>query len=134
MVMIMSILWLGIFSVIAMNHGNVMHAGCASMDFIGEGAPFQPMDSNFCTDVHMGMVQETFHAIPGNIDFGAGMIAIISLVFLLSMYVRDGDEGVYALCRVRYRERFDKQSGSFFVQINDWIASLEKRDPSVALA
>lgn len=76
----------------------------------------------------MGMVQELAHAIPKSIDFGIGIASIVSLVFLLVTRVRSGDEGIDALCRVRYRDRFDKDTYSFFSQIKQWISSYKKGD------
>ena len=133
LVMIVSILWLGIFSVIAMDHTIGMHAGCP-IDLIGENGPLQPMGFNFCTTTHMGMVQETSRAIPGSIDFGAGVVSLIALAFLLHTRVRDGDGDNPALWRLYHSDRSGRWVETFFYQILQWISLFEKRGPSHSLA
>jgi hypothetical protein len=131
--LIVSILWLGVFSAIVMHHGNGMRASCP-IDFIGSGTGSQPTDSSFCGNIYMGMVQELAHTIPGTINFGMGLASVLLLVFFLPIRTQAGSLSACSLCRVRYRDQFDKDTHSYFSQIKKWISLCEERDPSYCLA
>lgn len=132
-VMVLSILWLGVFSMMSMDHGGGMGTRCP-FNLINLQDTSQAMDSNVCANAYAGIVQNMGHVIPGKIDFGFGVASIIVLTFLLFARVPDSGSCIHSLRRVRYRDRFDKDKNSFFSQIKKWIALREERDPSYRLA
>jgi hypothetical protein len=132
-IILVSMVWLGGFCAASMDHGSVIHSDYAMTAISGVDCT-QSASASTCASVHMGILQEVAYAIPGNMDFGLGIASLISLVVFVALCSREREEGVRALHRVRYRERFEKIVHSFHTQLLGWISSVKNTDCAYCLA
>jgi len=87
-----------------------------------------PVGDPICASNCLSAFESSLQTLPTNIFKLISTIFIFSLLSVVALYFAKGVSFQY--CKSFFRKRREKSILSFFVQLGNWLALFEKRDPA----